>query len=322
MKVVDILERAPGPPLSYEIIPPVRGGSFDQVMALVEALMPYRPAFIDVTSHAAEAVYDERPDGTLRRVVKRKRPGTLGLCAAIRYRFGVETVPHLLCKGFTREETEDALIELHYLGIRNVMALQGDDHGVAKIERPDRTRNGHAIDLVEQIAAMNRGRYLEVLDDAAATDFCVGVAGYPERHYEAPNPHWDVAHLARKVAAGADYVVTQMFFDNARYFDFVSRCRAAGVTVPIVPGLKIATSKAHLSSLPRAFHVELPEPLAGELASASSERAVDIGVDWAVNQVRGLVAGGAPGIHFYILQSSRVITRVVEALRTEGLAGG
>ncbi len=317
MKVVDILQQAKKPPISFEIIPPIRGGSIAQAMNLVESLVRLQPAFIDVTSHAAEAVYEELHDGSLKRVIKRKRPGTLGLCAAIRFRFGIETVPHLLCTGFSREETEDALIELHYLGIENVMALQGDNRGVAKPVRSDRTHNTFARDLTAQITDMNRGRYLEDNAGGASTDFCIGVAGYPERHFEAPNVAWDIEYVRQKVEAGAHYIVTQMFYDNAYYFDFVRRCREAGIEVPILPGLKIMTIKKHLYSLPRTFHIEIPEPLASSIHDAPKDQVANIGVEWAIKQGRELLAGGAPGLHFYVLQSAKAVTRVVETLRAE-----
>lgn len=315
MKVIEQFERAAGPLISYEIIPPKRGGSVRQIFKIVEDLMPFEPPFIDVTSHSAQVYFEEMPDGTLRRHVKRKRPGTLGLCAAIKSRFGIDTVPHLLCQGFTREETEDALIELNYLGIENVMALRGDDNGYEKPVSPSRSCNNYAVDLVKQISDMNRGRYLEELIDAAPADFCIGVAGYPERHFEAPNLTWDVLNLKRKVDAGAHYVTTQMFFDNACYFDFVERCRDVGITVPIIPGLKILTSKNHLQSLPRHFHIEIPESLAAEVEAARPDQVVDIGVEWAVRQSEELMQAGVPGVHFYIMSSADVVRRVVEPLR-------
>ena len=314
MKVVEYLERAKEPLISYEIIPPKRGGSVEDVLRVVEDLMRFEPPFVDVTSHAAHVYYEELPDGTARRHVRRKRPGTIGLCAALQARFGVDAVPHLLCSGFTREETEDALIELHYLGIRNVMALRGDEGAYEKPAAPDRTRNVCATDLVGQIADMNRGAYLETLLDAAPTDFCVGVAAYPEKHFSAPNLARDVAELKRKVEAGAEYVVTQMFFDNRHYFAFVEQCRAAGITVPIIPGLKILTTVGQLTALPRSFHVDIPEALADEV-EASPERVREIGVRWAIRQSEELIAGGAPSLHYYIMQSAATVTRVVEALR-------
>lgn len=316
MKVIEHYERAETPLVSYEIIPPRRGGSFEEMLAIVEALLPFEPPFIDVTSHAAEAYYEELPDGAIRRHVKRKRPGTIGLCAALQHRYGIDAVPHLLCRGFTREETEDALIELHYLGIRNVLAVRGDDLGFAKPERPDRSRNGYASDLVAQVAGMNRGRFLEDLVDARPTDFCIGVGGYPEKHEEAPNPTWDVLNLKRKVDAGADYVVTQMFFDNRHYFDFVARCREVGITVPIVPGLKILSRRSHLQSLPRTFRCEIPEALAAEIETAKTDEAVAaVGEAWGRQQAQELMEADVPGLHFYIMSTAEHVRRVVEPLR-------
>ena len=315
MRVTDHYAAADEPLFSYEIIPPKRGSSVADVLGVVEALAPYDPPFIDVTSHSAEAIYDEQPDGTLRKRVKRKRPGTLGLCAAIQYRFGIDAVPHILCRGFTQEETEDALIELNYLGIHNLLAVRGDDTGVAKLERPDRTRNEYACDLVGQIQAMNDGRYLADLLDAAPTDFCVGVGGYPEKHVDAPNLTWDVLNLKRKVDAGADYVVSQMFFDNRHYLDWAARCREVGIDVPIVPGLKILTSKRQLQSLPRAFYTEIPEALAAEVEEAKDEHVPEIGIEWTRKQAEGLLEAGVPGIHFYIMSTAKHVVGVAEPLR-------
>ena len=314
MKVTEHYDRADGPLLSYEIIPPKRGSSVAQILGLVEALAPYRPPFIDVTSHSAEKVYEEMADGTIRKRVKRKRPGTLGLCAAIQHRFGIDAVPHVLCLGFTQEETEDALIELNYLGIHNVLAVRGDDKGVTKAHRPDRHRHEYASDLVAQIQAMNEGCYLEDLLDAAPTNFCVGVGGYPEKHVDAPNKTWDVLNLKRKIDAGADYVVTQMFFDNRHYFDYVERCRDVGIDVPIVPGIKILTSKRHLQSLPRTFHTEIPESLAAEVEAAKDEYVADVGVEWARKQAEELLDAGVPGLHFYVMSTAEHAVRVAEPL--------
>lgn len=315
MTVKEHLARATEPLISYEIIPPRRGGSLRGVFDIVEQLLPFDPPFIDVTSHSAEVYYEEMPDGSIRRHVKRKRPGTLGLCAAIQYRYGIDTVPHLLCHGFTREETEDALIELHYLGVRNVMALRGDEKRAPKNTPPHRSVNADACDLISQIQAMNHGSFLEKLIDVDPTEFCVGVAGYPEKHFQAPNLTWDVLNLKRKVDAGADYVVTQLFFDNARYFDFVERCRAVGITVPIIPGIKILTNRRHLHSLPSTFHVEIPESLAAEVEAAADEHVIDIGVAWATRQAEELMSAGAPSVHFYIMQTASPVVRVVDALR-------
>ncbi len=315
MKVTEHFERASEPLISYEIIPPKRGGSLQGVFDIVEQVLPFDPPFIDVTGHSAEVYYEEMPDGTIRRHVKRKRPGTLGLCAAIQYRFGIDTVPHLLCQGFTREETEDALIELNYLGVQNVMALRGDDKGVPPKKAAHRSVNETTQDLVGQIQDMNRGQFLDDLIDGAPTDFCIGVAGYPEKHFESPNPTWDVLNLKRKVDAGADYVVTQMFFDNRHYFDFVERCREVGITVPIVPGLKLLTTKRHLHSLPRTFHIEIPEALAAEVEAADDKNVAEVGIQWAIQQSEELMSAGVPSVHFYVMQTAKHVTRVVEALR-------
>ena len=318
MKVIELLARATTPPISYEIIPPTRGSSVQSVLDTVEQLMPFEPPFIDVTSHAAEVYYEETPDGVIRRHTRRKRPGTIGLCAAIQSRFGVQAVPHLLCNGFTREETEDALIEMHYLGLHNVMALRGDEPSYRKPDRLDRTRNLYACDLVRQIASMNQGCYLEDLANVVPTDFCIGVAGYPEKHFEAPNTRWDIAQLKRKVDAGADYIVTQMFFDNQQYFTFVERCREAGITVPIIPGLKVLSSARQLYSIPRGFYVDLPDDLTAEIEAAKPEHVSDIGVAWAIRQSEELLSAGVPCLHYYIMASSKLISRVVKHLRKIG----
>lgn len=315
MKITELLDQAKDPLISYEIIPPKRGGSIRQIMAVVEELMPFDPPFIDVTSHSAEANYEEMPDGSWRRHVKRKRPGTLGVCAAIKSRFGIESVPHLLCHGFSREETEDALIELQYLGVENVMALHGDDTGFQKTLPPGKSVNKTAIELVQQINDMNQGSYLEDLIDAAPTDFCIGVAGYPEKHYKSPNLTWDVLYLKRKVDAGAHYITTQMFFDNKYYHRFVKQCRDVGIDVPIIPGLKILTTKRQLHLLPSRFHVDIPEALAAEVEAAKPDHVVDIGIEWAKAQSEELLNAGVPCVHFYIMQRSEVVKRVVEPLR-------
>ena len=315
MKITELLDNRKETLISYEIIPPQRGGSVRQIFEIMDELQPFEPPFIDVTSHSAQVYYEEMADGTWQRRVKRKRPGTLGLCAAIKGKYGVETVPHILCEGFTREETEDALIELNYLGIQNVMALRGDEAEYVKPIPSTRSRNRYAVDLVEQISAMNQGRYLEELIDAAATDFCVGVAGYPEKHFQAPNMTWDVLNLKKKVDAGAQYVTTQMFFDNDQYFTFLDRCKEVGIDVPIVPGLKILTSKRQLQSLPMRFYVNIPEALAAEAEAADPAHVSDVGVEWALRQAEELMDRGVPCLHFYIMATAKHVSRVVSRLR-------
>jgi methylenetetrahydrofolate reductase (NADPH) len=314
MKVIEHLERAKGPLISFEIIPPLRGGKANDLLRVIEDLLPYRPPYIDVTSHKAEVEYLEAPDG-IRRKVKRKRPGTLGICALIQNKYGVDAVPHVLCVGFTREETEDFLIELKYLGIDNVVAVRGDANGRTKPLELGRSENKFASDLVSQIADMNAGRYLEEdLLDAEPSDFCVGVGGYPEKHFEAPNLTTDIRNLKTKVEAGAHYVVTQMCFDNEHFFQFRDQCREEGVEVPLIPGLKIITHKNQLTNIPRNFKVEVPADLVEEVASARPEHVLDIGVEWARRQIEELFEGGVPGVHLYVMQSSKSALRLLDKL--------
>lgn len=315
MKVIEHLERATEPLISFEIIPPLRGGNVRSLLALIEDLAEFRPPFIDITSHAAEVFYEETPAGLQRRV-KRKRPGTMGVCALMQNKYGVDAVPHVLCHGFTREETEDFLIELRYLGIENVLAVRGDDSGYQKPLRDGRSANRFAGDLVGQIAAMNQGRYLaEDLLDAEPADFCVGVGGYPEKHFEAPNLTTDIRHLKAKVNAGASYVVTQMFFDNHHYFRFVEACRSEGITVPIIPGLKILSARPQLASIPRNFYVEIPAALADAVEAVPDAEVLEIGVAWARRQADELLSRGVPSLHFYVMQSAAAVRRLLAEVR-------
>ena len=312
MKVTEHLAAATGPLITFEIIPPRRGGDLASLLRLAEDLAKHRPAYIDITSHAAEVVYDETTDG-IRKRVTRKRPGTLGVCALLQNKFRVDAVPHVLCEGFTREETEDFLIELHYLGIDNVFAVRGDSSGYEKPLNLGRTRNLHATDLVTQISAMNKGRFLEETIDASPTDFCIGVAAYPEKHVEAPNLQADLARVKQKIALGAEYIVTQMFFDNRHYFTLADQCRAQGITVPIIPGLKVLTSANQLTSVPTTFHCDIPTALSEEI-TASPEHARDIGVAWAIEQARQLLAGGVPSVHFFVTSSSGAVDQVLAGI--------
>lgn len=303
MKVIEHYEKASEPLISFEIIPPKRGGAVSTVFeSLDKVVEKVKPPFIDVTYHAAEAHIEEQKDGSLKRVIRRKRPGTIGLCAAILHRYGIDPVPHLICEGFTKEESEDALIELNYLGIHNVLAVRGDNTGSQMTLNQNGTVNKYATDLVKQIQDMNRGEYLEDIINAEPTNFCVGVAGYPEKHFEAPNLDWDIKRLKQKVEAGSDYIVTQMFFNNQAYFEFVEKCRKAGIDVPIVPGIKILTRPSHLVNLPRNFYLSIPDALADEI-SADEKNAEQIGIDWAKQQCLELMDAGVPGIHFYIMGS-------------------
>ena len=313
MKVIDHLQEAKRPLVSFEIIPPLRGGDLASLLNLIATLARYRPPFIDITSHAAEVVYDETPTGYQKRI-KRKRPGTLGVCALIQRKFEIDAVPHLLCEGFTRQETEDFLIELHYLGIDNVLAIRGDGNGYQKPLEHGRTRNEHATDLIAQVQAMNRGIYLEDLLDAYPTDFCIGGAGYPEKHFEAPNLSSDIAWVKRKVESGAEYIVTQMFFDNRHYFSFVDECRRRGIDVPIIPGIKILTTRKQLTSLPRTFHCEIPPGLAEAVERAGEGAVTEAGVNWTLQQMRDLMEAGVPAIHIYVMQRSQAIQMLMDRL--------
>jgi len=313
MKVTEHLARATKPPISFEIIPPKRGDHVQDILDLVKDLQQHQPPFIDITSHPAEVVYEETPDG-IQRHVKRKRPGTLGVCSLIQHKYNIDAVPHVLCHGFTQQETEDFLIELRYLGIDNVLAIRGDDKGYRKPLRDGRTRNSYARDLIAQISKMNQGKYLDEYLDAAPTEFCVGCAGYPEKHFEAPNLETDIRRVAAKVEAGAEYVVTQMFFENAHYFRYVEQCREAGITVPIIPGLKVLTRRSHLRALPRTFHCEIPQSISDEIDGARKQDIFDIGVQWAQKQSRELLAGGAPALHFYVMSDASAVNAVIAGL--------
>lgn len=314
MKVTEHLARASRPLISFEIIPPLRGGNIRELLALIDRLVEHRPPFIDITSHPAEVIYEETTAGIQRRI-KRKRPGTLGVCALIQNKYNVDAVPHVLCQGFTREETEDFLIELKYLGIDNVLAVRGDDSGYRKPLRDGRSANRYACDLVEQIVAMNEGRYLEdSLLDAEPTGFCIGIGGYPEKHFEAPNLESDVRWAKAKIDAGAEYLVTQMFFDNRHYFRYVEACRAAGVAAPIIPGLKVLTHPKQLTSIPRTFHVDIPPALADEAAAVPPERVRDVGVEWALAQARELLDRGVPSVHFYVMLDAGAVGELMSRL--------
>ena len=314
MKVIEHLEKATRPLISFELIPPKRGGSARDLLSVVDELAKHDPPFIDITSHPAEVVYEETPEG-IRRSVKRKRPGTIGVSALIQNKYDIDAVPHVLCNGFSQQETEDFLIELRYLGIDNVLAIRGDDKGYRKPLREGRTSNLYARDLIEQISEMNEGRYLDAQLDATPTEFCIGCSGYPEKHFEAPNLDTDVRHTKAKVDAGASYIVTQMFFDNEKYFSYVERCRAAGIEVPILPGLKILTSPRQLVSIPRVFHCDLPTEFSDALANAKTKaEAFEVGVSWAAKQAQELCEHGAPSLHFYVMSSAKAVNAVIERL--------
>jgi methylenetetrahydrofolate reductase (NADPH) len=315
MKVIEHLQKANSTLLSFEIIPPKRGGDIKQLMEVLDNIVKYNPPFIDITSHAAEVMYEETTKGEFKMKIKRKRPGTLGICALIQNKYNVDAVPHVICQGFTREETEDFLIELHYLGIDNVLAIRGDDNGFSKPIKYGRSTNIYASDLVKQISDVNKGKYVEdSLLDAEPMDFCIGIGGYPEKHFEAPNIETDIKYTLEKINKGADYIVTQMFYDNDKFYKYVELCKESGLEVPIIPGLKILTSKSHVNSLPKNFHIDVPNELANEISEAKPEHVLDIGIEWTARQVEDLLNKNVPAIHFYIMQNPTPIKKLMKKL--------
>ncbi len=313
MKVIDHINQAKDTLFSFEILPPLKGKSIQSIFDSIDPLMEFKPSFINVTYHREEYIYKKREDGLLEKVTMRKRPGTVGICAAIINKYDVEAVPHLICGGFSREETENALIDLQFLGIDNVLALRGDSIKTESTFKPHPDGHEYAVDLVKQINEMNQGKYL--LDEVtmAPTEFCVGVAGYPEKHFESMNLTTDLQYLKEKVDAGADYIVTQMFFDNQKYFAFVKACRDAGIDVPIIPGLKPIKSLRHISFLPKFFHIDFPEDLSKELLKCKSNEDVDrVGIEWAVQQSKELKEFGVPCLHFYTMSNSSSVQEILK----------
>lgn len=317
MKVTEHIKNAKGKTLfSIEILPPLKGENIRTLFDNLDPLMEFKPPFIDVTYHREEYVYKKKENGLLEKQATRKRPGTVGICAAIQNHYKIDTVPHIICGGFSKEETENALIDLHFLGIDNVLALQGD--AIKTEARFAAEADGHkyASELLGQIVAMNKGRFLDDdLENASPTNFCVGVAGYPEKHFSAPNLKVDLKYLKLKVDLGAEYIVTQMFFDNQKYFDFVKQCRDSGINVPIIPGIKPITTKNQANVLPTVFHIDLPEELADEVEKCKDNAAVkQVGIEWAVKQSKELIKFGVPTLHFYSMGKSDPIYRIGKEL--------
>ncbi len=314
MKITEHLKSAKKTLFSIEILPPLKGKSIQSIYDSIDPLMEFKPAFVDVTYHREEYIYKKREGGYLEKVSIRKRPGTVGICAAIMNKYDVEAVPHIICGGFTREETENALIDLQFLGIDNVLALRGDSIKTESQFVPEPGGHHYAIDLVKQIKGMNNGVYLDdEMKDATPTNFCMGIAGYPEKHFEAPNLYSDMKWLKAKVDAGADYIVTQMFFDNKKFFDFVETCRQNDIHVPIIPGLKILTSKSQLIALPKIFHIDLPQDLFVELEKCKDDKAIkEVGVEWCVAQSKELKKADVSCLHYYTMGTSDVTRRVAK----------
>lgn len=316
MKVTEHIKEAKGTLISFEILPPLKGKTINSIYDHLDPLIEFKPAFINVTYHRSEQVFKKKADGTFEKVEVRKRPGTVGICAAIMNHYKVDAVPHLICGGFSRQETESALIDLDFLGIDNVLVLRGDAAKNETLFEPEPDGNRYAMDLLKQVVNLNNGIYLEEdIRNGSKTRFCIGVAGYPEKHFEAPNLQTDLEFLKMKVDAGADYVTTQMFFDNKKYFEFVSSCKAAGIEVPIIPGLKPITSKKQLSVLPRTFHVDIPTELSNEIMKCKTDADVEkVGQDWLLAQSRELKEYGVPVLHYYTLGKPHIIVNVVKQL--------
>ncbi len=314
MKVTEHISRADKTLFSFEILPPVKGKSIESIFNLLDPLMEFKPSFINVTYHRSEQIFKRKSDGSFDRIDIRKRPGTVGICAALMNHYKVDAVPHLICGGFSNDETENALIDLNFLGIDNVLALRGDPPKNKKYFTAHPNGHNYAIDLVKQIEKLNKGIYEEEeIQEGVKTDFCIGVAGYPEKHYESPNPDLDIMYLKKKIDAGAEYVTTQMFFDNSKYHAFIKKCRETQIDVPVIPGLKPITSKKQLSGIPSIFHVDIPNELAIEMMKCKNEKDTEIvGEEWLLMQVKDLIAAGVPVIHFYTLGKPHIVYNVMK----------
>ncbi len=317
MKVTEHIKKANGKTLfSFEILPPLKGQNIQSIFDNIDPLMEYKPPFIDVTYHREEYTYKELENGLLKKQVVKKRPGTVGICAAIQNKYQVDAVPHILCGGFTKEDTENFLIDLDFLDIDNVVALRGDAVKTETYFKPEKEGHLFASELVNQIQDLNDGKYLDSgLLNSSKTDFCIGVAGYPEKHMEAPSLDSDIHFLKQKIKNGADYIVTQMFFDNQKYFDFVKKCRAEGITVPIIPGLKPISTKKQLNIIPHRFKVDLPSDLINEIIKCKDNKAVrQVGIEWSIAQSKDLVANNVPLLHYYSMGKSDNIYQIASAI--------
>jgi len=316
MKVIEHLQKSKDTKVSFEILPPLKGKTISSIYDHLDPLMEFKPSFINVTYHRSETMFKKKADGTFEKVEVRKRPGTVGICAAIMNHYQIDAVPHLICGGFTKRETEDALIDLNFLGIDNVLVLRGDAPKNETSFEPELGGNKYALDLLKQVVSLNHGIYIEEdIKNGSKTDFCIGIAGYPEKHFEAPNLDTDISFVKAKVDAGAEYITTQMFFDNKKYFDFVKTLRANGIEVPVIPGLKPITNKKQLSILPKVFHVDIPADLCNEIMKCKTDAEVEIvGTEWLLQQSKELKKANVPVLHYYTLGKPKVIWNVVSKL--------
>ncbi len=316
MKVIDHINQAKDTLISFEVLPPLKGKGIGALYKHLDPLMEFKPSFINVTYHRSEHVFKKNADGSFQKVVIRKRPGTESICAAIMNKYNVDTVPHLICGGFDVNDTEDALINLHYLGIDNVLVLRGDAAINEATFEPEPGGHKYAIDLLRQVVNLNSGVYLQdELKDSHKTKFCIGVAGYPEKHFESPNMQTDLRFLKAKIDGGAEYIVTQMFFDNAKYYAFVDACREIGITVPIIPGLKPIYTKKQLTVLPKTFYIDLPDDLSNEVLKCKTDLDVEqVGTEWLLEQSKDLMKNGVPVLHYYTLGRPYMIVDVMKSL--------
>lgn len=316
MKVIDKINSREKTLFSIEIVPPLRGNSLESIYKRIDSLIEFDPAFINITYHKDEVVVKKKSDGTLERRTISKRPGTVALTAAVMNRYSVNVVPHLTCSGFSKDQTENALIDFNFLGIKNILALQGDAGRNQTEFIPEVSGHAYAIELVGQIVNMNNGKYLdEDLKQPTPSDFCIGVAGYPEKHYAAESLNVDIKHLKAKVEAGADYIVTQMFFDNQVYYDFVDKCRTAGINVPIIPGLKPIALINQVDVLPKLFHLTIPEELDKEIRKCKdNKQALEVGTEWGIEQSKDLMKNGVPVLHYYTLGAGNSIRKIAEKI--------
>lgn len=316
MKVIDIINGAKKTVFSFELLPPLKGNDAGKLYQTIENLTEFDPKYINITTHRDELEFKELPDGSIVKRTVRKRPGTVAIAAAIQHKYGIPVVPHILCGGFTKSETEHVLIDLNFLGIKNVLALRGDGAKNQHVFQPEKNGNANALELVLQMKDLGAGKYLEDdLKNSLPLDFCIGVAGYPEKHFEAPNRDQDLFHLKQKVDAGADYIVTQMFFDNQVYYDFVKKCRESGITVPIIPGIKPINLVNQLTVLPKIFSIDIPTELASELSKCKSNaEAAKVGTEWAIYQSKDLVSNNTPSLHIYTYGVSDNVKEIVKAV--------
>ena len=316
MNVIDIINNSDKTIFSFELLPPLKGSGAGTIYRTIDSLVDFDPKYINITTHRDEMVFVERPDGTIEKRVVRKRPGTVAIAADIQHRYNIPVVPHILCGGFSKSETEHVLIDLNFMGINNVLALRGDGVKTDHVFRPDPDGHANATELVEQVVNLRHGKYLEAdLKNNAPLDFCVGVAGYPEKHFEAPNFESDLTYLKQKIDNGADYIVTQMFFNNQLYYDFVNKCRAIGINVPIIPGIKPINLKNQLTVLPKLFNISLPQDLANELAKCkNNDDAKVVGTEWAIQQSKDLVAHNVPSLHIYTYGVTDNTRKIIEAV--------